>query len=319
MASAAASASASASYRTLLHLPNPIHYHRLSISAARRGRRCPALSSAAARLHNLSAAALSRLGPVRRASASPLASETEEEKEAQSEDDDDEQGWKGGIGAAAHGEEEHGGEEPAGEEDGSGRTQRQPRPCELYVCNLPRRFGVDELLELFGPHGTVLSVEVSRDAETGISRGCGFVTMRSFAEARTAVNALDGIDLDGRDMLVKLAAHVVSNRRNPTLTHTPPMKDHIFESPYKIYVGNLAWSLQPQQLREYFTQCGTIVSTRLLSDRKGGKHRVYGFLSFSSTEEVEAALKLNNTNFQGRDIIVREAHVQTPDTQAQRS
>jgi RNA recognition motif-containing protein len=102
-------------------------------------------------------------------------------------------------------------------------------------------------------------------------------------------------DLDGRDMLVKLAAHVVSNRRNPTLTHTPPMKDHIFEGPYKIYVGNLAWSLQPQQLREYFTQCGTIVSTRLLSDRKGGKHRVYGFLSFSSTEEVEAALKLNNT------------------------
>ncbi|KAM0875146.1 hypothetical protein ACQ4PT_036983 [Festuca glaucescens] len=313
-------ASASASYSNLLHLPNPIHSHRLSIAPARR--RCPALSSAAARLHNLNAAAVSRLGPVRRASASPLAFETEE-KEAQSEDDDDEQGWTGGIGAAAHGEEEHDGEEPAGEDGGpddlSGWTQRQPRPCKLYVCNLPRRFGVDELLELFGPHGTVLSVEVSRDAETGISRGCGFVTMRSFAEARTAVNALDGFDLDGRDMLVKLAAHVVSNRRNPTLTHTPPMKDHIFESPYKIYVGNLAWSLQPKQLREHFTQCGTIVSTRLLSDRKGGKHRVYGFLSFSSTEELEAALKLNNTNFQGRDIIVREAHVKTPDTQAQRS
>jgi RNA recognition motif-containing protein len=73
------------------------------------------------------------------------------------------------------------------------------------------------------------------------------------------------------------------------------MKDHIFESPYKIYVGNLAWSIQPQQLREHFTQCGTVVSTRLLTDRKGGRHRVYGFVSFSSTEELEAALKLNNT------------------------
>jgi RNA recognition motif-containing protein len=39
----------------------------------------------------------------------------------------------------------------------------------------------------------VNNLQVSRDAETGISRGCGFVTMRSFAEARTAVNALDGI------------------------------------------------------------------------------------------------------------------------------
>lgn len=34
--------------------------------------------------------------------------------------------------------------------------------------------------------------QVSRDAETGISRGCGFVMMRSLAEARTAINALDG-------------------------------------------------------------------------------------------------------------------------------
>lgn len=34
--------------------------------------------------------------------------------------------------------------------------------------------------------------QMSRDAETGISRGCGFLTMRSLAEARTAINALDG-------------------------------------------------------------------------------------------------------------------------------
>ena len=38
----------------------------------------------------------------------------------------------------------------------------------------------------------VSDLQVSRDAETGISRGCGFVTMRSHAEARTATNALDG-------------------------------------------------------------------------------------------------------------------------------
>lgn len=79
------------------------------------------------------------------------------------------------------------------------------------------------------------------------------------------------------------------------LTHITPMKDHIFESPHKIYVGNLAWSVQPQDLRELFAQCGTVVSTRLLTDRKGGRNRVYGFLSFSSAEELEAALKLDRT------------------------
>jgi RNA recognition motif-containing protein len=34
--------------------------------------------------------------------------------------------------------------------------------------------------------------QISRDPETGLSRGCGFVTMRSLPEARTAMNALDG-------------------------------------------------------------------------------------------------------------------------------
>lgn len=34
------------------------------------------------------------------------------------------------------------------------------RPCELYVCNLPRSFDISELLEMFKPFGTVLSVEV---------------------------------------------------------------------------------------------------------------------------------------------------------------
>uniref|UniRef100_A0A453S1G4 RRM domain-containing protein n=1 Tax=Aegilops tauschii subsp. strangulata TaxID=200361 RepID=A0A453S1G4_AEGTS len=121
----------------------------------------------------------SRFGPVRTASASqlafetedgeetPLAFDTEEEEEAprwpatqaQSDDEDDEQEWAGGNGTAAHGEEEHYGGDPAAE-DGSGWTRRQPRPRELFVCNLPRRCGVDELLELFGPYGTVLSVEV---------------------------------------------------------------------------------------------------------------------------------------------------------------
>lgn len=245
----------------------------------------------------------------------PLVFDTEEEEGREerprwSDDDDEEveeQEWAGGNGAA-RGEDGEEGDTDAGD-DLSGWTQRLPRPRELFVCNLPRRCGVDDLLELFSPYGTVLSVEMSRDAETGISRGCGFVTMRSLAEARTAINALDGFDLDGREIFVKLASDAVSNRRNPSMSHTPPTKDHIFESPYKIYVGNIAWSVKPQDLREYFTQCGTVVSTRLLTDRKGGRSRVYGFLSFSSAEELEAALQLDNTNFHGRDIIVREAHV----------
>ena len=39
----------------------------------------------------------------------------------------------------------------------------------------------------------IYASQISRDGETGISRGTAFVTMRSLAEARTAINALDGL------------------------------------------------------------------------------------------------------------------------------
>lgn len=213
--------------------------------------------------------------------------------------------WSGSNGAAR-------GEDLGADagEDLSGWARQWPRPRELFVCNLPRRCDVQDLLELFTPHGTVLSVEISRDAESGISRGTASVTMRSLAEARAAIDALDGFDMDGREVFVKLASDVISNRKNVNLAHITPTKDHIFETPHKVYVGNLAWSVQPQDLRELFTQCGTVVSTRLLTDRKGGRNRVYGFLSFSSAQELEEALKLDRTVFFGRDIVVKEAHVE---------
>ncbi|KAL5229881.1 hypothetical protein ABZP36_028657 [Zizania latifolia] len=305
---------ASASYCALLHLPTPIRSrHHLSSSPSRHRHRCLRLAPcSAARAPSRT----SRFRIERRASSGPVVYETEErpgwsdaeepsdyDEDEQEEEEEEEQGWVGGNGAA-RGEND---EEDAGE-DLTDRRPRRPRPRELFVCNLPRRCDVDDLLELFTPYGSVLSIEISRDAETGISRGCGFVTMRSLAEARTAMNVLDGFDLEGREMLVKLASDVISNRRNINLSHTPPVKDHIFESPHKIYVGNIAWSVQPQDLREYFSQCGTVVSTRLLTDRKGGRGRVYGFISFSAAEELEAALQLDSTHFHGRNILVREAH-----------
>ncbi|XP_059634451.1 28 kDa ribonucleoprotein, chloroplastic [Cornus florida] len=180
------------------------------------------------------------------------------------------------------------------------------RPCELYVCNLPRSCDISELLHIFKPYGTVQSVEVSRNAETGISRGCGYVTMSSMDEAKTAISALDGSDVGGREMRVRFSVDVNSTTRKLEALNSTPKKNLIFESPYKIYVGNLAWSVKPEDLRNHFSQFGTVVSARVLYDRKGGKSRVYGFLSFSSDAESEAAMSLNGTDFHGRTLLVRE-------------
>ncbi|OAY63205.1 33 kDa ribonucleoprotein, chloroplastic [Ananas comosus] len=219
-----------------------------------------------------------------------LAEEEEEDEEEEEEEDDDD-------------------DEEKAEEDGAaaaGKFRLQVRPCELYACNLPRSTDISQLLDLFNRYGTVISVEVSRDAVTGISRGCGFVTMSSLAEAKAAISALDGSDLGGREMCVKFSADMVSGRKNTEALNTTPKKDIVFESPYKVYVGNLAWSVRPEGLREHFSQFGTVVSTRVLYDRKGGKNRVYGFLSFSSADEQKAAIESNGSVFHGRTMLVRE-------------
>eukprot|EP00268_Persea_americana_P046556 TRINITY_DN48020_c0_g1_i1.p1 TRINITY_DN48020_c0_g1~~TRINITY_DN48020_c0_g1_i1.p1 ORF type:complete len:276 (+),score=48.71 TRINITY_DN48020_c0_g1_i1:117-944(+) len=165
-------------------------------------------------------------------------------------------------------------------------------PCELYVCNIPRSSDISELFVIFQRFGTVRSVEISRNSETGISRGCGYVIMSSIDEAKSAVAALDGFDLGGREVRVRFSADVFSRRKNVDALNSAP-KSVCFESPYKAYVGNLAWSVRPEDLRERFCQFGYVVSTRVLYDRKGGKNRVYGFISFSSSKELKAALSSN--------------------------
>ncbi|WOK92925.1 29 kDa ribonucleoprotein A, chloroplastic isoform X1 [Canna indica] len=181
------------------------------------------------------------------------------------------------------------------------------RPCELYVCNLPRSCGISQLLDLFQPYGSVFSVEVSRDAETGLSRGCGYVVLGSVQEAKAAIAALDGSDLGGREMCVKFSADMNSGRKNIGVLNTAPKKSIVFETPHKVYVGNLAWTVRPDNLREYFNQFATVVSTRLICDRKGGRVRAYAFLSFNSPDEVNAATERNGSVFHGRKLVVREA------------
>ncbi|XP_058105025.1 28 kDa ribonucleoprotein, chloroplastic [Magnolia sinica] len=200
-------------------------------------------------------------------------------------------------------------EEEASEEDGngglSGGPELQLQTSKLYVCNLPRSCDIAELLEVFKPYGTVQSVEVSRNTETGLSRGSGYVTMSSIPEAKAAIAALDGSDLGGREMHVRFSVDLFS-RKKDTGALNSAMKNIVFESPYKAYVGNLAWSVRPEDLREHFSQFGNVVSTRVLYDRKAGKSRVYGFISFSSAAELEAAKSSSGKEFRGRTLLVRE-------------
>ena len=75
----------------------------------------------------------------------------------------------------------------------------------LYVGGLPYAVTEDKLQEIFSTHGTVESARVITDRFTGRSRGFGFVEMSSEEEAQTAIDSLNGSDLDGRSLTVNEA------------------------------------------------------------------------------------------------------------------
>jgi cold-inducible RNA-binding protein len=75
----------------------------------------------------------------------------------------------------------------------------------LYVGNLSFQSTEDDVRNAFSAHGTVQSVALIMDRETGRPRGFAFVEMGSDAEAQAAVKAMDGRDLGGRNLKVNIA------------------------------------------------------------------------------------------------------------------
>jgi RNA recognition motif-containing protein len=75
----------------------------------------------------------------------------------------------------------------------------------LYVGNLPFAATEEKLEKAFSAHGTVESVKLITDRDTGQSKGFAFVEMRTDAEANAAIAELNGTDFDGRAMKVSEA------------------------------------------------------------------------------------------------------------------
>jgi RNA recognition motif-containing protein len=75
----------------------------------------------------------------------------------------------------------------------------------IYVGNLSFSTNESTLRSAFEQHGEVVSASIVMDRETGRPRGFGFVEMANDNEAQAAINAMNGTNLDGRDLTVNEA------------------------------------------------------------------------------------------------------------------
>lgn len=92
-----------------------------------------------------------------------------------------------------------------GDAEGGGAPQARTIPSRLFVGGLAWRVTTDQLRAKFEEIGPVNDAVVVLDRDTGDSRGFGFVTMADRKDAGEAIRKLNGVELDGRALVVRQA------------------------------------------------------------------------------------------------------------------
>ena len=81
----------------------------------------------------------------------------------------------------------------------------------------------------------------------------------------------------------------------------------------KLYVGNLPFSVTDQFLGDTFSQCGSVESAKIITDRDTGRSKGFGFVEMSSESEAAAAIsRFNGADLDGRAMTVNEAKPMAP-------
>jgi RNA recognition motif-containing protein len=82
--------------------------------------------------------------------------------------------------------------------------------------------------------------------------------------------------------------------------------------PTKLYVGNLSFRTTSDDLRDAFSQAGTVESASVIEDRETGRSRGFGFIEMATPEEAAAAIEMfNGKDLGGRNLTVNEAKPKT--------
>ena len=80
-----------------------------------------------------------------------------------------------------------------------------------------------------------------------------------------------------------------------------------------LYVGNLSYNTNQEQLQEMFEAYGEVVSANVITDRETGRSRGFGFVEMANEDEANAAINaLNGQEVDGRSLTVNEARPRAP-------
>lgn len=198
--------------------------------------------------------------------------------------------------------------------------------AKLFVAGLPDSISEEVLKQLFeATGGTVVNVSLPKDRATGRSRGFGFVTLSTSAEAQSARDALDGSMQAGKSISVRPFQAEPPRRDGPGAGPASGPRGAMGAGGPRgaggagpgapdrtLYVGNLPYDVTQVEIETLINtvggSTGQVVRVHLPTDPDGRK-RGFGFVTMASAETAKTASEaLKTADLRGRRLVVNLAH-----------
>jgi RNA recognition motif-containing protein len=188
---------------------------------------------------------------------------------------------------------------------GSGRAQPQGGKS-VYVGNLAWDVSWQDLKDHFKTVGQVLNADVMMEPGTTRSKGCGLVTFANARDAATAISTLHDTELNGRLIFVR------EDRDAGTDVGTVAVGGKgggggAAGAGASVYVGNLAWDVSWQDLKDHFKTVGQVLHADVMMEPGTTRSKGCGLVTFANARDAATAIStLHDTELNGRLIFVRE-------------
>jgi len=200
---------------------------------------------------------------------------------------------------------------------------KAPPGCTVYIGNLPWSAEWQELKDVCSKFGDVARADVEQN-EDGRSKGYGIAVFETKKGAAKCIRELDGATFGDRELTVKLdkirasgqtynnnkggSFRSVSNKKFGKFTLSAPGSGRMKfggGANKKVYVGNLPWSVEWQDLKDLCKQYGNVIRADVqVGD--DGRSRGFGLVSFANARDANNCINnLHGMLLDGRDLNVR--------------
>ncbi|KAF5736171.1 hypothetical protein HS088_TW14G00307 [Tripterygium wilfordii] len=178
-------------------------------------------------------------------------------------------------------------------------TLRKSGAGNIFIKNLDRAIDNKALHETFSLFGNILSCKIATDP-SGQSKGYGFVQFDNEESARNAIDKLNGMLLNDKQVYV---GPFLRKQERETAVDKKKFNN--------VYVKNLSDSTTDEDLKKIFGEYGTITSAVVMRDGDG-KSRRFGFVNFEGTDDAARSVEaLNGKVFDDKEWYVGKAQKKT--------